>query len=440
MLFFVFMKSQLYKLNKYLLYTFVFLLPWHTIYILREVFYGLEKWQYGTIGIYTSDIILILWIFLSIYLYKDKILTFVIKKQKFIFIALLISVWSFLSIFWATDKILAFYFALKISLALDLFFLIQIVPTNLRKLSLFFVSSVFVQSLLGLYQVITQQSFSQKFLGLQFHDIWQGGTAIINSDGERWLRMYGGAPHPNIFGGTLFIALLICIYLYLTTHKNIFQKIFLLFSTALFTTGILLTFSRTIWIVSLISLFAIVLFIYKSKVHKIKNIIVPLVLLFLIAFILIITYQNIFFSRTTQNTTLSHNSITDRTLYIKQSLSLIKENALFGVGSNNYTNTLFQTISNPKEIWYYQPVHNVYLLILSELGLIGFFLLTVFIFCIFYNIYLYKKNINLEQFIFITLFISLLFISIFDHWIWTSHFGLFIFFLIAGLSIKQKTD
>ncbi len=432
------MTHTMHTIHKYLFYTFIFLLPWHTIYIIREIFYGSEKWQYGTLSIYTSDVILILWIILSIYLYKDKILEYIPKKQKLITIALLFSLWSFLSILWANNQMIAFYFAIKLSFALDLFFLVQIVPLNIRKISIVFVLSTLLQSILGILQFITQQTFAQKFLGLQFHDVWHGGSAIINIDGERWLRLYGTAPHPNIFGGVLLCALLLCIYLYTTSSQNNLQKAFLLISTALFTTGILFTFSRTIWVASILSLLLTTIFIYKKTYLKLKNIITPLVLIFATILLVIGLYQNIFLSRTTKDTSLAHNSISDRALYIDHAKYLIFNNSLVGTGVGNYTNTIYTASTNNHPIWYYQPVHNIYLLITSEIGLIGIILFIIFILSIFYNIYLHRRNIKLEQFVFIILFISFLFISIFDHWPWTSHFGLFILFLLASLSIKKS--
>ncbi|XLQ20711.1 MAG: O-antigen ligase family protein [Candidatus Moraniibacteriota bacterium] len=430
------MNLNLHKINNYLFYTFIFLIPWHTIYIVREVFYGSEKWQYGTIGIYLSDISLFLWIILSIYLYKDKIFEYITQNQKLIILAIILSLWSFLSIFWATDKMLAFYFALKLSIIIDLFFLIQIVPLKIKTISIILIISAFLQSILGLLQFITQQTFSQKFLGLNTYDVWHGGTAIINTDTERWLRIYGGFPHPNIFAGFMLCALLVSLYLYLEEKQNLYKFILLLISS-FFTANILLTFSRTIWITTLLCIFFIIIYIYKNKKYKLKQVLPFSLVTASTIILLFVFYQSIFSIRTSQDSTLTHNSITDRTLYINQSKNLFQESPLLGTGVGNYTNTLHTLSQNTNPIWQTQPVHNVYLLIISELGLIGIIIFTSFIFYILYNIYLQRKNINLSQFMFILLFISFLFISLFDHWPWTSHFGLLSFFILAGLSLKK---
>ena len=432
------MKTIAYSLYKYLLYTFIFFLPWHIIYIVREVFYGTEKWQYGTIGIYISDIVLGLWILLSIYLYKELILTYILKKSHFLLVGLLLSLWSFVSIIWADDKMLAFYFAIKFSIALDLFFLVQIIPFQIYNVSIVFFISASIQSLIGLYQFITQQSFAQKFLGLQYHDVFSGGNAIVHISGERWLRAYGGTPHPNIFGVVLLCALLLGIFLFIKNKDKILSKTLILAAISIITTDILYTFSRTVWLTSLFCIFTFAIYIYNSKKYSFQQLITPLLLIITTILLIVSLSHNLFFDRISQDTTLTHNSISDRALYLSQSKSLITSHPFCGTGIGNYTNTIKKESQIKRPLWQYQPVHNIYLLITSETGLIGFGLFAMFILTIFYILYKNKKNVTPVQFTFITLFIGMLFISLFDHLAWTSHFGLFALFLLGGLSLRTS--
>lgn len=48
---------------------FVLLLPLQTVYLLREPMIGGEKWQYGTIGVYATDL-LIVWIGIGLYIWE----------------------------------------------------------------------------------------------------------------------------------------------------------------------------------------------------------------------------------------------------------------------------------------------------------------------------------------------------------------------------------
>ncbi len=420
------MHNYLQKIHSIIFYIFVFMLPWQCLWLWREIFFNSEKWQYGTIGIYISDIVLIFWLFLSIYLYKNLIVKYFSKKQKLLFLPFLIIFWTFLSILWADDKLLAFYFALKLSFAFDLFFLIKILPLKIRSIGFAFILSAFIQSIIGFYQFIWQTTFAQKFLGLQLHHIWQGGTAIINSPDGRWLRSYGAMPHPNIFAGLLLIALLLAIYLYISTARNkLFVRLFLLFSIILFTTNVLFTFSRTIWLLLFISIITILIKI--NSVQR-KKIIAPLSLIVVTIIFIISTYQNLFFSRLVQDTSFSHNSVNERSLYIQQAKKIILQKPLLGVGGGNYTLIVYKKDFSIYPIWYYQPVHNVFLLILAELGIVGLILFLLFL------IQTLMKTSPQLRFLLVILY----FLFFFDHWLWTSHFGLFLLFLILGMLSRKK--
>jgi hypothetical protein len=85
---------------------------------------------------------------------------------------------------------------------------------------------------------------------------------------------------------------------------------------------------------------------------------------------------------------------------------------------------------NPNlQSWDYQPVHNIYLLILAELGIIGFILWLIPV------LFLTKKS----SFICSLLFIVILAISLFDHYFWTLYFGILLFWLTLGL-MQKKLD
>ena len=76
--------------------------------------------------------------------------------------------------------------------------------------------------------------------------------------------------------------------------------------------------------------------------------------------------------------------------------------------------------------WIHQPVHNIYLLIASETGLIGLILFLVFIF------QLFRKIIGQEYFLLLIVF-SFLFIGLFDHFFWTLQQGQLMFWLTLGI-------
>lgn len=425
-------------IHKYIFYVFVFLLPWQTIWIVREVFFDNEKWQYGTIGIYLSDTLLIILTILSIYLYKDHIFLYITKNKKLVISAILFLLWGLVSTLLASDKALALYFLFKLLLAFNLFFLVQIIPIKIRAISFIFITSIFIQSLLGFCQFITQNTFAQKLLGISHYDIWRGGTAIVNTADERWLRIYGAMPHPNIFGGLLLCGLLLGIYLYITTKKStVITHIFLLANIALTTAAIILTFSRITWITSIVSIFALLIFIFKAQHYNTRKLLAPSLLILATVLLLFGTLHHVLFSRVTHDTTYSHNSISDRHLYIRHATQVIAKNPILGTGLNNYTNTVFDVNNRKYSIWHYQPVHNIYMLILAEIGIVGLILFIIFLIFVFHKIYVQRKNVTIANYVFLIVTITILLIAFFDHWLWTSHFGLLFLFFILGLSLPK---
>lgn len=95
-----------------------------------------------------------------------------------------------------------------------------------------------------------------------------------------------------------------------------------------------------------------------------------------------------------------------------------------GVGLNQYLPNLpkYQKVSSWKE---YQPVHNTWLLILAEMGLFGFLLVSFLFlkFLIFNFVFLNKFQI----------IICILILSLFDHYFYTLQQGNLMIGLILGL-------
>jgi len=138
-----------------------------------------------------------------------------------------------------------------------------------------------------------------------------------------------------------------------------------------------------------------------------------------------------FFTRFDEGKRLEQKSISERSLHFNQAKEIIGENFWLGTGAGNYTLAVFQKDKIKKPIWQYQPVHNVFILIWSELGIIGLILFLIILTQIFLKS---LKNKNFLCILLTTLYILLLF----DHWLWTTHFGILLFWLVIGLAIKNK--
>src|SRR3989339_298874 len=406
---------NLYKTIKYGLCLLVFLLPLQTRYFLREFTLGEWSYEYGNISVYATDVLLILlilfFLILKIKTLKDSEL---IQNSKFKiqnlkntwFIIAILEFSIFISIFVSIDKWAAIYGYLRFLLGLGLFSLIIYASYNKSKLIWSFVGGVLVQTGLGIWQFLSQTTFASKWLGMAIHNGGDLGASIIETlNGERWLRAYGGLDHPNILGGFLVVAILLLIGLYLRKAGEQDDQI----------TNYKLQITNKLKIITIFAFLGI---------------------------ILSIVFSNLLLTRLSTDTRAEIMSVNERMSMYEISKRVIKDNWLFGTGINNYGITAEKEIRQNAPYYFYQPVHNVFLLIWAEVGIIGLF---AFIFLIFNTIYLilqklrskdYRKKQSIIYNLSILISVSLMFLL--DHWWWSLHCGVFLFWFVLGVCIPKE--
>jgi hypothetical protein len=81
---------------------------------------------------------------------------------------------------------------------------------------------------------------------------------------------------------------------------------------------------------------------------------------------------------------LLFKSLRERMIYTNVSRGTILNNPVFGVGSGQFVTTMQAYTNQTLSDWQFQPVHNVFLLIWSELGLIGFSLFMLILWKLFH--------------------------------------------------------
>jgi O-antigen ligase len=227
------------------------------------------------------------------------------------------------------------------------------------------------------------------------------------------LRSYSTFPHPNALAGFLLITLSL-----LFSFKKLFisGKFATMFraSAALAILGLFTTHS-----LSAISLFLIVLaftYLPGPGISKLK--------LILASVILASTFLAVFSLRPT--------SVFDRLEQLKSALSVISQFPLFGTGFGAYI--LGDTTPISKYGSFYQPVHNVYLLLLSEFGLLGFSSILI------YLIHLIKRSVGIFQHQISLPLILILLLGLTDHYWLTSHSNYIFAVLLLVFLSKQHAQ
>jgi len=424
------------KIIEYSLYFFVFFLPWQSrlIFNLGKINGGYS--EYENYSLYFTDIILIfLLLSFSFWFFKIKNvktsnynLQF-LQSKHFLFILSILDLFIFISCFFAYDRFLAFYKYFWFLLSVALLFLIIKFPYQKIKLFYFFIGGVFLEALLGIYQFIFQTSFANKYLGIAFHNSGDLGVSVIETlNGERWLRAYGGLDHPNILGGLLVIAILFL----LIQKKNSFKFFIDYIILFIFLTSLFLTFSRSAYLAFIFSLFSVLFFsFYKKDKEMFFKSLKFIFLSFLIFINLFLIYPQLFKTRILGHTRLENKSNIERVSGFRDAQKIIKNNLFLGVGFGNYSLALRNELYPHKKSYFYQPVHNVFLLILAEIGIFGFISFLFFLFYVFFESA--KNDIYNLSFL-----VALIILFSFDHYFFSLHFGILLFFFV--LAIVSKRD
>ncbi|MFA5359207.1 MAG: O-antigen ligase family protein [Patescibacteria group bacterium] len=427
------------RVAEYGLYIFVFLLPLQTRWmaVLGKLNDG--YWEYGTISLYATDILLIVLLFCCFFVLSRKDC----RISRIWWLVGILKLAVFISIFFAFDWKLALYGWGRFLLGIGLFFLLTHIKYDRVKLYWSLIFAGVAQSLLALQQFFTQNVFASKWLGVASQRASDLGVSVVAAGSERFLRTYGSLPHPNILGGFLAIVLLVNIILYFELHNRdkylvsgIKYKASLLLCLVIFVinfVGLLLTFSRAAALGFLAGF--IVLLLHCFIVSRSKEAIFALakfvIIIAIAGGIFVGLFKGPVAGRLNANSRLEAKSITERTAYTQEAWQIIKNHRLFGAGVKNYGLAVYNEIDGTLSAYEYQPVHNVFLLVWAEIGVVGFLLfIAPLLHCYIAN----WRRRNLET---LALLVALIVLMCFDHWLWSLAFGVYLFWGVIGLSIKR---
>ena len=438
----------MFKLDKILswgLYLLASSLPWQTRLIIRAGSLNSTYYEYATISLYASDILIGLLILLVIFsIYRNRI-SF-LSSEKYLWMWVLLAWWDlfvFISIFKAPDKALALFTYIQFLLGIGLFWLLLRIKWDKFKLGIAFLTGTFMQAVLGLWQFNSQEDFSSKWLGKAIHSAEQLGSAVVQfgplGAGERWLRAYGGLDHPNMLGGYLTIGLFVILACWLANRQLKQNKLWsytLFIASFILSGGLVVSFSRAAWLGFVGGLTVmLVLSIWQRKLWLEKYI---LILVFVFASSMFIYYTlmpQVFVARLSATGRIENKSITERQAGFFESKELISQNFWLGTGLSNYGLILASQDISHKPGYYFQPVHNAFILVLAEIGIFGFLGMLLFWLYILVKIWQEKAGDEL-RIIKIGIFAGVSLMMLIDHWWWSLHFGLIFYWFAAGFILS----
>lgn len=395
----------------------LFLLPVQLskFYFNESILLNGARVDYLAVSVYLTDFLILAILFL--WLIRSKFKPSCFKKTFLLLILLLINP------FFSLNKTYAFIKALKILEFTSLGYYVFKNNLSLKRIGLPLVLGSITPCLLAILQFIKQRSVGGIFwiLGERTFTTNTPNIAKAVIDGRLILRPYATFSHPNVLAAYLSLVLLISYYLFLRTKKSIYKFLpFVIFPV------LLLTFSRTAIVVTLISVFIIFYSNFKKERFLIKQ-----GLFILAALILFLPFLFNRFSGLLNN---YDDSLFLRKELFKSSIDMILINPFVGIGFNNFLYELPNHSSYLKQNGILQPVHNVFLLVLIEAGIIGLIFLLLLLYFVLKKIRLKPKKQNL---IYYLILFEVIFFLTQDHFFYTLQQGEILFTILLGAIISK---
>ncbi len=135
-----------------------------------------------------------------------------------------------------------------------------------------------------------------------------------------------------------------------------------------------------------------------------------------------------------EGTNFAEEAITQRADLFKSTLIIIKNHPLFGIGLLNFLPGISHIQKPLSPTLYLQPVHNIFLLVTAEIGIIGVGFFLWFLFKTYKRLMRCLKNQKNLSLILLILLSVILILGMFDHYWLTLQQGQLLFALILGLS------
>lgn len=380
---------------------------------------------------YLTDLVILLIILFYFISYKPQN-----REKNLFFIVLFVCLLIFLllsDLFVARNLPAALYKTVKIVEFILLGFTVVKLKIDQKKVALSLALGLICASFIGLAQFFLQRSVGG-FLWFLGERTFSAGTPGIAAASFPFfnglvLRSYSTFPHPNVFAGFLALTLTFIIGTSLGFSEKSFPPLFTGAVALLGFAALIVTFSRTALFVFI---FGLVLLLIGKKSRDWtflkKNTVLILSLFYFSVFV------SIFLPLVLPSGFLagqSAQSLNQRTELLRGNLSLVLLHPLTGVGLNNTLVRLRDVIPLISDLFLLQPVHNIYLLVLSETGLPGFIIFVVFL-----SVVLCRSA--RKNGFYTVLLLQLYFLGLFDHYLLTLHQGELLFTVFISLAVSAS--
>ena len=442
-------------IEKYLFYFFLFAIPFQTRKIFWYSGWKFNEWQ--SISIYGTDLLfltlLLFWLVknYSTLSYGVSSIKYYGKNQKPIlhttyymlrsssFYLVLFLLISAISIKNTSNPVISWFQLVKLLEFTFFYFYLK----NYAIHRFGFTNTIFAvfygglfQAVISIIQFLNQSSLGLKYLGESiFNADIKGVATFYNFYGDKVIRAYGTTPHPNVLSAYLFLAIFAFYFIWL--YKKVKYEKLLFYAHLVVTWALFYTFAR----VSVFALGAnyfiragLTAFKFPHSLKKDK----VLMLLFFMG-VIVVMFTVLYWPDIISRATISadEDAVQLRNFYNKESLKII---SWTGTGIGDFVNELAIRVPMLPD-YLYQPVHNIYLLIYAETGVLGISMFLLFLVFLFKDFVARTGMKRFHHYSLVLLFSSFLFMGLFDHFLWTLQQGRFVFWLVtATFAVEENED
>jgi len=423
---------------RFFIYLFVAFLPFQ----IKTLLFTPEYYSSGFFNPYLSQYISIndiLFVFVclswGIYLIFSKRKSFGFKNFNFTLMLPVVLFLGFyiLSISNSVDKVNSIVYILRFVEFFIIYLFVSSGFIDVKRFLYFFIFPVCISAFIGILQYGLGHSVGLHFLGESIVSSSTVGVAKINLFSGDMLRAYGTFPHPNVLAGYLVFAMFFTAYLFSKAKNE--MKLILGFVLGIDFLAFVLTFSRSAFFALFIGIFFYYMF-SKEKVPYKK------IFLFILVIGSLLVALNLNKALIDRLFFFGSESFVERNMFFNVSTNMLKDN-YFGVGAGDFTLVMQNYIPSKLEPWQYQPVHNIFMLVANEIGIVGG---VVFLLMSIYVIFYLMQSLDSKDFlsnrkflaILLALGSSIFVIGIFDHYFISLYQGQALLWIYLALVSSRK--
>lgn len=422
------MFTQITRFKTWFLAVFFFFLPWQTRLIFSETIVGGIASPFGTVSLYATEVLLLFGGLLTLLFARPRIDGAYRWPVRLVVAVYLVSALSLL----VTPNIaLSLNALLHLGAASGLFILLLDKEIQLKPILFAFSAGLIAPVLLGFWQVIFDASPASTTLGLAERNAETLGDSITVKNGVRELRAYGSFPHPNIFGGYLAVAVL-AVRESLGKKGNERDRRILLSIMLLLVTGLVFSWSRSALLGLFLGMGLAANMSYAKNKVKARLAVIPITVVVIFGVWLAMIFAPNVVGSIRGGGITEEQALSERvSQYYKYPL-VISNSWLFGSGIGIYVIDAFE--SGACDNWDCQPIHNMPLLILAEIGVLGASVVLVWL------VVIGRQNFTRfsqeDAFIALAMFSVIFTVAFFDHYLWTSWSGLALVAFVLAVTLR----